>query len=133
MKSSLNIVNRTISGRCSCCGECCSDILHLDSQEIKKIDDYMKEHKVIQHNKGENNFLCPFRNHLFRKCDIYPVRPYICQLFKCDTPPEKAAFDRDQLNAGKKPRSMAQLFFQDDSNIKFMKDNFGFKLYRRGE
>ena len=120
-------------GNCSRCGECCGDILHLDDEEIQRIDDYIKEHKVYQLNKGENNLRCPFRDDFLKRCTIYEVRPYICRVFKCDTPPEKAKFNRDEINKGKKPRSMAELFFKDESKIKFLKENLGIKIYKRGE
>ena len=40
------IQNRTCNGKCSSCGECCSDILPLDNFEIKKIRDYINKHKI---------------------------------------------------------------------------------------
>ena len=130
----MNLKDYTVCGNCSNCGECCSDTLFLDDEEIKQIDDYLKEHKVSQHNTGKDNFICPFRNQLLKKCDIYEVRPYICRFFKCNIPPEKAQFQRDQINKNKLPRSMAQLFFGDNSKKKFLKNNFGIDVYdRRGK
>ena len=129
----MKLINYTVCGRCSNCGECCSDILHLDAKEISKIDVYLKNHKVEQHNKGANNLKCPFRNDNLKKCDIYEVRPYICQVFKCDTQPEEAIKKRDLINNKKKPRSMAELFFKDDTKIKFVGENLHLKLYKRGE
>lgn len=61
------IVNNTLLGYCSNCGECCTDFLHLDDEEINKIDNYLKEHKLYQANKGENNYKCPFRDDFFKK------------------------------------------------------------------
>lgn len=123
----------TRCGICSNCGNCCSDILHLDEMEIKKIDNYLKEHKVLQHHKEKNDMTCPFRNELLKKCDIYEVRPQICQVFKCNIAPQEAFKNRDDINLNKKPRSMTQLFFNDNSKIKFIKDNFKLKVYNRGE
>lgn len=120
-------------GNCSRCGECCGDILHLDDEEIQRIDDYIKKHKVYQLNKGENNLICPFRDNFLKRCTIYEARPFICRAFKCDTPPEKAITDRDEINKNKKPRSMAELFFKDESKIKFLKNIVGFKIFKRGE
>ena len=133
MSSTFKLNDYTVKGNCSSCGECCSDILHLDKDEIEKIDKYLKKHKISQHNKGKNNIKCPFRNETFKKCDIYEVRPYICQIFKCNIPPELAKFNRDEINKGKKPRSMAELFFKDDSKIKFLKKYFNLKVYKREE
>lgn len=127
------ITNYTINGKCSNCGQCCSDILHLDAKEITQIDKYLKGRKLEQHNKGENNLNCPFRNDITRTCEIYEARPLICQRFKCDISPEEAFEKRDFINNKKKPRSMAELFFKDDSKIKFMERELHLKIYKRGE
>lgn len=124
--------NFTICGNCSNCGQCCSDFLHLDKQEIHKIDEYLKTHKVKQHNKGSNNWICPFRNEELKKCDIYEARPLICQRFKCNLKPQDAFKQRDFINADKRPRSMAQLFFKDNSKIHLAK-KYGIRIYKREE
>lgn len=129
----MDLTDFTKYGQCSNCGQCCSDLLHLSKEEIKRIDDYLKDHKVIQHNKGENNIICPFRNEAFKKCDIYEVRPEICKIFKCNKTPEEAYRNREFTNFNKKPRSMAELFFKDDSKIKYLKDVIPYKIYKRGE
>lgn len=129
----MKLINYTVCGQCSNCGQCCSDLLHLSKEEIKRIDDYLKEHKLEQHNKGENNLNCPFRNELFKKCDIYEVRPEICKIFKCNKTPEEAYRNREFTNFNKKCRSMAELFFNDDSKIKFLKKELGLKVYTREE
>lgn len=129
----MDLTDFTKGGQCSNCGQCCSDILHLSKEEIKRIDNYLKEHKVIQHNIGKNNINCPFRNEAFKKCDIYEVRPEICKVFKCNKTPEEAYRNREFTNFNKKPRSMAELFFKDDSKIKFLKDVIPYKIYKRGE
>ena len=108
-------------------------MLHLDNEEIQRIDNYLKKHKVYQANKGEINIRCPFRDDFLKRCTIYEARPNICRVFKCDTPPEKAKFTRDEINTNKKPRSMAELFFNDTSKIEFLKDKLNIKIYRRGE
>lgn len=126
------LTNYTNCGNCSNCGQCCSEFLHLDKAEIERIDNYLKEHKVIQHNKEENNWICPFRNEKFKKCDIYEVRPLICQRFKCDVPPQEAFKKRDLINNNKKVRSMTELFFKDNSKIK-LASKYGIKIYGRNE
>jgi Fe-S-cluster containining protein len=129
----IELTNYTILGNCSNCGQCCSDILHLNSKEIKKIDRYLKKHKVEQHNKGQNVIICPFRNEEIHRCEIYEVRPEICRIFKCDKTPLEAYKNREFTNFNKKPRSMAELFFQDDSKLKFIQRELKIKLYRRNE
>lgn len=130
---SLNIKNYTILGNCSNCGECCSDILHLSKREINRIDEYLKTHKIKQNNKGANIIKCPFRNDIVKKCEIYEVRPDICKIFKCDKSPEEAYKNREFTNFNKKPRSMAELFFHDDSKLKLLYKELKIKLYRRDE
>lgn len=129
----MNLTDYTRCGECSNCGQCCSDILHLSEEEIKRIDKYLKENKVVQHNKGKNNLMCPFRNEMLKKCDIYEVRPEICRIFKCNKTPEEAYRNREFTNFNKKPRSLAELFFLDDSKIKFLKEIIPIKIFKRGE
>lgn len=129
----MNLTDYTRCGDCSNCGQCCSDILHLSEEEIKRIDKYLKENKVIQHNKGKTNLMCPFRNEMLKKCDIYEVRPEICRIFKCNKTPEEAFRNREFTNFNKKPRSLAELFFKDDSKIKFLKEIIPIKIFKRGE
>lgn len=128
----IHIIDYTHKGECSNCGECCSDILPLNTQEITKIDKYLKKHKVKKHHEFLNDARCPFRNDITRKCDIYEVRPYICQAFKCDTQPEEAEFRRDEINKVRKVRSMKELFFKDDSTVQMMSD-MRLKIFKRGE
>lgn len=115
----IKLTNFTNNGVCSNCGECCSDFLHLSDDEIERINNYLKEYKLPQHQKGLNT-KCPFRNDLFGKCDIYSVRPHICRIFKCDTQPEQAEIIRDEVNKERKPYSMAELFFNDSSKRKML-------------
>lgn len=131
----MKITNFTICGQCSNCGQCCSDFLHLDEKEIREIDKFLKVHPNIeQHNKGENNWNCPFRNDNFKRCEIYEVRPQICRVFKCNFTTEEAYKKRDEMNKGKKARSMAQLFFKDESKMNYAKE-YGIllRIYKRGE
>lgn len=129
----MDLTNFTKCGQCSNCGQCCSDLLHLSKEEIQRIDEYLKEHNVIQHNKGENNMCCPFRNEMFKKCDIYGVRPEICKVFKCNKTAKEAFINRKLTNLNKKPRSMAELFFKDDSKINFLKQIIPYRIYKRNE
>ena len=126
------ITNFTIGGQCSNCGQCCSDFLHLDESEIREIDKFLKTHNIEQHNKGENNWNCCFRNEEFKKCEIYEVRPQICKIYKCDLTPKDAFENRDKINGNKKVRSMAELFFKDTSKI-HLAEQYGIKIYKRGE
>ena len=90
MKS--GVYDFTVDGECSNCGQCCSDFLPMSAHEVARIHAYVKKHN-IKPNKHipptmaqVEDFTCPFRNDVERKCDIYPVRPAICRDFKCDKP-----------------------------------------------
>jgi hypothetical protein len=84
----------TDNGKCTECGNCCSNLLVLTDEEIKQIRRYIKKNhiKECKHGMGQFAMLqpyidmcCPFLddskpNH---KCTIYPVRGYICSSFSC--------------------------------------------------
>jgi Fe-S-cluster containining protein len=57
------------------CGDCCG-IAPCNEAEFKAIGEYIKKNRVVPQNNG---LTCPF----YQKgtCQIYPVRPVICQLF----------------------------------------------------
>lgn len=120
----VKVTNFTCNGKCSNCGQCCGDILHLSKQEIKRIDDYLKKHKVEPTPRCilfDYDNTCPFRDKTNKRCKIYDVRPEICRVYKCDKSPEVVARNREINNKGKLPRSMRQLFFNDDKGAKWIK------------
>jgi Fe-S-cluster containining protein len=88
----LGIVDYTNKGKCSNCGECCSNFLPLTDDDIQRIREYIKEHDIKAVNRtypfAEKTIdgRCPFRSDTERKCLIYEVRPAICKVFKCDKP-----------------------------------------------
>ena len=110
----------TNNGKCSSCGECCSDTLPLTVEEINKIKEYIRQHKIPELNKETGNFKCPFRNDIMKRCNIYSVRPYICQIYKCDTPVEKAIIDKVEISKTRTPCSMAQTFFNNNKLAKWI-------------
>ena len=83
------ITNFTCNGKCSNCGQCCSDFLPISNKEIKTIKRYIEQHKIKECNHLPiivNNVLdltCPFRDNVNNKCTIYEVRPEICRNFIC--------------------------------------------------
>lgn len=112
----IKVTNYTNNGICSGCGECCGDILHLSKREIKKIDEYLKKHKIEATPRNimvlyDNT--CPFRNNKEKKCKIYEVRPDICRVYKCDKTPEEVYKNRELNNSQRLTRSMRNLFFND--------------------
>lgn len=77
----------TKDGKCSNCGQCCSNLLPLSEAEIKRIKAYIKKHgiKEQRHNAlMAVDMTCPFRDERNKKCLIYDIRPAICREFMCN-------------------------------------------------
>ena len=94
------VYNFTDNGKCSSCGNCCSNILPMSKEELKRIKKYVRKHHITDSSKNENvkfNMICPFRDNEKKVCTIYPIRPLICSDFKCDKPQKKIAATRDFL------------------------------------
>lgn len=86
------VIDLTVNGNCTQCGQCCSSLLPLSEDEIKRIHKYIKANSV----KPCIHFLpfavqppidltCPFldTNKKSEKCRIYEVRPNVCRAFIC--------------------------------------------------
>lgn len=86
-----NIYNFTKDGKCSGCGNCCSNLLQMSQKEVDAIHRYIKKHgiKECKHllpvAKPAFDMTCPFRNNDKKICTIYEVRPEICKQFICDS------------------------------------------------
>lgn len=81
------LIDNTINGECSGCGQCCTNILTLSDKEIHRIKSYIGQYKIepINHCSyvtWSYSNVCPFLNNE-NKCNIYPVRPEICKRFLC--------------------------------------------------
>ena len=81
------LIDNTIEGECSGCGQCCTNILTLSDKEIHKIKTYIGKNKIVPINRcnlmtQQYSNVCPFLNSE-NKCNIYPVRPEICRRFVC--------------------------------------------------
>ena len=82
----------TDNGKCTQCGQCCSNILPMTEDEISVIRRYIKKHHINGHKhilplaKQTLDMTCPFLDDSKpnEKCDIYEVRPRICRDFICD-------------------------------------------------
>ena len=116
MKS--GVYDFTEDGKCSNCGQCCSDILPISEEDIKRIKAFMKKHGV----KEQKHFVpisvpiafdltCPFRDNANKRCVIYPVRPEICRDFKCDHPKKQIELDKAKYHSLYLPHSMRLTFF----------------------
>ena len=82
----------TQNGKCTNCGQCCSNLLPLTEREIRVIRAYVMKYGIMAHihrpptASPTIDMQCPFRNDRERKCDIYKARPQICRDFQCDKP-----------------------------------------------
>lgn len=105
----------TENGKCSNCGQCCSDLLPLSIKEIEIIKAYVRthhikkqEHKMPFAQVADFDLCCPFldisKEH---KCTIYEVRPLICKSFLCC----RKDFDTELLNDDRFPVIMSEIFF----------------------
>lgn len=86
-----NIYNFTKDGKCSGCGNCCSNLLPMSQKEVDVIHKYIKKHgiKECKHlppvTSPAMDMTCPFRDNDSRICKVYDVRPEICRQFICDS------------------------------------------------
>lgn len=84
--------NLTCNGKCTGCGNCCSNLLPMTDKEIRIIKKYIKRNgiKECKHilplATPTIDMTCPFLddNRYCEKCMIYEVRPRICRNFICD-------------------------------------------------
>lgn len=88
------ITDYTCNGECSCCGECCSNLLPLSETEIKRIHKYIKTFNIKPIKRSYPvasemlyDGICPFRNGEKKICEIYRMRPLICKIFRCNAFP----------------------------------------------
>lgn len=81
-------------GKCSGCGNCCSNFLPMTQEEKETIKKYIKRYKIKPYVRAfplkdpTVDATCPFRNEDKGICTIYEVRPSICKYFTCN--PEKS-------------------------------------------
>ena len=104
----------TCGGKCSNCGQCCSDLIPISEQEIAKIKAYMKKHQIKEqrHNAATGvDLTCPFRDERTRKCLIYEVRPEICRLFICNQPLAEIEKNKTRIYEKEKTVFMRTEFF----------------------
>ena len=124
----MDITNFTIEGKCSGCGNCCSNLLPLSNQEVNRIKAYIKKHgiKEQRHNAMVGvDMTCPFRDEANRKCLIYNIRPAICREFMCNHTHEdimKAKLDYHSIN---RVVFMRAEFFNNKEDIKFVSNVMG--------
>ncbi len=92
------VTDNTVAGKCSSCGECCTEFVPLTNNEYKTIKEYLKRHPEIQNEKHITpegmHVLCPFRDRENKVCKIYEVRPFVCRRFICNLPQEQLVINK---------------------------------------
>lgn len=84
--------DNTKGGKCSQCGECCSNLLPMSRIEVETIREYIRKNDIKEYKtlfpfaNPTLDLTCPFldRNKETEKCRIYEVRPLICKAFVCN-------------------------------------------------
>ena len=111
----------TKDGECSGCGNCCGRILPISSKEIKRIKRYVEKHGIKEQIRQYPtstpivDMQCPFRDEIGKRCTIYPVRPAICQDFRCDKPRKKIQANRAMYDGKYNPVDMRAVFYGRES------------------
>ncbi len=83
-KGNVEITDNSICGKCSKCGECCTNLLPISQKELNTMQKYVIDNKIrpqAQMLVMQNRLTCPYYNG--KKCLIYEVRPLICKEFYC--------------------------------------------------
>ena len=84
LSGTAKITDNSICGKCSKCGECCTNLLPVSQKEVDTIQRYVIANKIrpqAQMLVMQNRLTCPYYNG--KKCLIYEVRPLICKEFYC--------------------------------------------------
>lgn len=110
--------DNTKDGKCSQCGECCSNLLPMSKEEVETIRKYIrknniKEYKILfPFSDPTLDLTCPFldRNKETEKCKIYEVRPLICKAFVCNH--KKDEFPKEFLTGEYDVVNVRETFFR---------------------
>lgn len=84
VKQDVKITDNSICGKCSCCGECCTNFLPVSQEEINTIQEYVIKNNIKPQKQMlvmQNTLTCPYYDG--KKCLVYEVRPLICKEFYC--------------------------------------------------
>lgn len=100
------ITNNCISGKCTKCGQCCTDFIPLKLKEVDTLKKYIAEHNIELTDWTEFNpttgmydikMFCPLLEKGTNLCKAYEVRPNICKTFKCCKNPQIVYKERDAI------------------------------------
>lgn len=110
----------TVNGACSNCGQCCSDVLPVSDQDVRRIAEYVKARHIGDYGNKllwqAVDLICPFRDDARHRCAIYPVRPEICRAFRCDHDPDWVAETKAFYHRKYRVISMRMTFFGGTDN-----------------
>lgn len=121
----VRVTDFTKNGRCSNCGQCCSNLLPLSEREITVIKSYVKKHgiKEQRHNfAAGTDMTCPFRDEAKKRCLIYPVRPQICRSFVCNHSLEDIEKNKFYFHSVNKVVLMRNEFFGSSEDKRYFED-----------
>ena len=96
-----NMIDFTENGKCSGCGNCCSNFLPMSKKEVAAIHRYIEKYDIKERKhllpvaEPAFDMTCPFRDNDKGICAIYEVRPEICKQFICNN--EKRAKNNRKL------------------------------------
>lgn len=118
-----NLCNYTKGGKCSGCGNCCSNFLPMSQKEVDAIHRYIRKHDIKECKhllpvaEPVLDMNCPFldTDKKSEKCRIYPVRPEICKQFICDNG-QRVKHNRKLLGQTRTVIDVRKEFFN-ESNI----------------
>lgn len=116
-----DIKDYTENNECSGCGNCCTRILPISSKEIKRIKRYVEKHGIKEQTHmyptADPSFdmQCPFRDEIGKRCTIYPVRPAVCQDFRCDMPSKEMQRNKKVYDGKYTPVDMRAVFYGRES------------------
>lgn len=83
------IIDNSFLGKCSKCGECCTNFLPISQKEVDIIQKYVINNKIRPQTHilvMQNRLTCPYYDG--KRCLIYEVRPLICKEFYCYKRPD---------------------------------------------
>ena len=119
----IDVKDFTDNGKCSNCGNCCSNMLPLSEKEINHIKKYIKLHNIKEqrHNAMVGiDMTCPFRDEANKKCLIYEVRPQICRQFMCNHTKEDIMRAKMDFHLINRVVCMRHEFFNSTEDLEFM-------------
>ena len=126
-----SVIDYTRDGKCSCCQECCSDILPLTIKEIEAIFEYMNKAGVRPISRYSAfpepriDMRCCFIDDRTHRCMVYSVRPEICRKFICNQQSDTIEQNKNRVSRRKNSFniSMHVTFMREPHFITYIESN----------